>query len=114
MFAGEHNCGRKGTWKILTVFLMTSVEMQMPITLPRVVCKMDIGKLRQKWSWILGKWVEGESVKCSNSNKEYETSDNELNDMQSNIKKAVSLANEHFCYLLPRLDEASSHWEGRS
>jgi hypothetical protein len=57
--------------------------------------------------------VEGKSVNCSHSNKEYETSDNELNDMQSNIEKAIPLANEHFYHLLPRLDEASRRWEGK-
>lgn len=57
--------------------------------------------------------MEGKSVNCSHSNKEYETSDKELNDMQSNIEKAISLVNEHFYHLLPRLDEASRRWEGK-
>jgi len=94
-------------WKFLTVLLVATVEVQVPITLPCMICKMNVGELRQKWSRILGQRVEGESVNCSHSNKEYATSDKELNDMQSNIERAISLANEYLYHLLPRLDEAS-------
>ena len=97
----------------LTILLMTTVEVQVPITFPCVVCEMNIGKLRQKWSRILGKWVEGKSVKCSNSNEEYKASDKELNDMPGHVEKTVSLANEHFHHLLRRLDEANRSWEGK-
>lgn len=41
-----------------TVFLMTSPEFKVPVTLPGMVDRVPIRDLGQEWPWIFGQRVE--------------------------------------------------------
>ena len=53
-----------GDTKGQTVCLMTSPELQVSVSLPRVVDRVPICDLGQKRSWILCQWVKCEAVEC--------------------------------------------------
>lgn len=45
-----------------TIFLVASPEFQMPVTFPCIVDGVPISDPGQEWSWILGEWVECETI----------------------------------------------------
>lgn len=46
----------------LAVFLMASPKLEMSVSFPCMIRKVDIRDFCKEWTWIFGKRVEGEPV----------------------------------------------------
>ncbi len=46
----------------ITIFLVSSPELEMAITLPRVIYLMPVCDFRKKWTWVFGKRMELQTI----------------------------------------------------